>query len=192
MHTQVFSGPAPRSWSQSIRFSCPCGSFETVVLPTVCFPSRKASSKAVLPISMPKENVNLLELLGASSMLVNTGSSPKMLFGVERTEKGDGSCSSLRAHRCIERWFEHRPNTSPRRRGQGSSQESRLPSERPRIFPDTSGKVPLLRGKINIPGVLPRHRIDQSQTEEEPSTPESCVIGVLPDLQFRQVQRSVE
>ena len=33
-----------------------------------------------------------------------------------------------------------------------SNQASRLPSERPRIFPNLSGKVPLWRGKINIPG----------------------------------------
>jgi hypothetical protein len=32
-----------------------------------------------------------------------------------------------------------------------SHQGSRLPSERPRISPDYSGKVPLSRGKINIP-----------------------------------------
>ena len=155
MHTQVFSGPAPRSWSQSIRFSCPCGSFETVVLPTACFPSRKASSKAVLPISMPKENVNLLELLGASSMLVNTGSSPKMLFGVERTEKGDGSCSSLRAHRCIERWFNiaqtHRQNT-------GAKVLLRSPASRPSVLgysPILLRRCPSCEGKSTYQGFFP-------------------------------------
>jgi hypothetical protein len=34
----------------------------------------------------------------------------------------------------------------------GSHQATRLSSERPRISPDYSGKVPLSRGKINIPG----------------------------------------
>ena len=108
MHTQVSSGPAPRSWSQLSRLSCPSESFETLVLAKVSSPLRKASSKSVLPTSMPTENANLLELLGALSMLVNTGSSPKMLFGVHSAEKGDENCSLQRAHRCLKQLLEAR------------------------------------------------------------------------------------
>jgi hypothetical protein len=41
-------------------------------------------------------------------------------------------------------------------------------------------------------GRRPAFYFNEDPATDTASTPESCVIGVLPDLQFRQVQRSVE
>jgi hypothetical protein len=67
-----------------------------------------------------------------------------MLFGIERTEMEGRNYSGRWAHHCSKQVLQ-----TP-----GPKALTRIPASRPSVLgsPDLSGKVLLLRGKVNIPG----------------------------------------